>query len=109
MDINNVSGVRSDISEILNKIREVSNKSTVFSESSKVKESTGFEEIMSLAKNSVGQVNHLQTEAESIKTAYVSGDSNVSMSQVVVASQKSKLAFEGLLAVRNKYLRHIKK
>jgi flagellar hook-basal body complex protein FliE len=59
---------------------------------------------MSMAKDGLMKVSQLQSETENLKSAYVSGSGNVSLSQVVVASQKSKLAFEGLIAVRNKIL-----
>lgn len=106
MGIDAVGGVRSDISEMLAKIREVSNKSSVFSGAgaSQVKGNSGFTEVMSIAKNAVNQVNDIQAQTEQIRNAYIAGDSNVSMSQVVIASQKSKLAFEGLMTVRNKIL-----
>jgi flagellar hook-basal body complex protein FliE len=107
MDISNIGGVRGDISEMLSKIREVSNKSKVFAEGNVISptESThSFEGVFSAAKNAVSSVNDVQMESEKIKNAFISGDSNVSMSQVVLASQKSKLAFEGLVTVRNKIL-----
>ncbi|MHB1948809.1 MAG: flagellar hook-basal body complex protein FliE [Gammaproteobacteria bacterium] len=104
MGIDQVGGVRSDISEMLSKIREVSNKSTVFSGASQVKGPSGFTEVMSIAKNAVNQVNNIQAQTEQIRNAYIAGDNNVSLSQVVIASQKSKLAFEGLMTVRNKIL-----
>ncbi len=106
MAIENVAGVRADITEMLAKIREVSSKSKVFSENpiNMVTPSKNFNDFMSVAKNAVSNVSDLQATSDTLKTAYLSGDSNVSMSQVVVASQKSKLAFEGLMAVRNKIL-----
>lgn len=108
MDINNVQGVRSDISEMLSKIREVSNKSKVFSgEHASISASgsnNNFVDVMSAAKGAIATVNQSQEVSQHIKDAYVSGDSSVSMAQVVMASQKSKLAFEGLLTVRNKLL-----
>lgn len=104
MEINNVGGVRSDISEMLSKIREVSNKSKVFTENTPVTETKSFEGVLSMAKNALTSVNQVQVDSEKLKNSYVMGDSNVSMSQVIVASQKSKLAFEGLVSVRNKIL-----
>ena len=104
MSINNVSGVRSDITEMLSKIREVSNKSSIFTDSTKIGAPKSFDDVMSVAKGALSQVSQLQTHSEVVKNAYISGDSSVSMSQVVVASQKSKLAFEGLVTVRNKIL-----
>ena len=104
MDINNVQGVRSDINEILLKIREASNRTSVLAESKSVTSSHPFGEVMSLVNNSVSKVNTIQNESEVLKNSFILGDKNVSMSQVIVASQKSKLAFEGLIAVRNKIL-----
>jgi|SRR6185312_11689281 len=109
MAIENVVGVRADITEMLAKIREVSNKSKIFSQGpinpiNTVVPAKNFDDFMSVAKNAVSNVSSLQMTSDNLKTAYLSGDSNVSMSQVVVASQKSKLAFEGLMAVRNKIL-----
>jgi flagellar hook-basal body complex protein FliE len=104
MSINNVSGVRSDITEMLSKIREVSNKSSIFTDGNKINAPQKFDDVMTVAKSAFSQVSQLQTQTEAVKNAYISGDSAVSMSQVVVASQKSKLAFEGLVTVRNKIL-----
>jgi len=105
MGVENIQGVRSDISEMLSKIREVSNKSKVFTEDTSITPlKDNFTDVMSIAKNAVSSVNQVQTQSEVLKNAYILGDSSVSMSQVIVASQKSKLAFEGLMAVRNKIL-----
>jgi len=104
MAIENVQGVRADITEMLSKIREVSTKSKIFSPDNTIAPPKNFNDVMSIAKNTISNVSDLQTASDHLKTAYISGDSNVSMSQVIVASQKSKLAFEGLIAVRNKIL-----
>lgn len=110
MTINNVTGVRADISEMLSKIREISNNSKVFSEMNMIKPDTAvsshsnFSSVLDSAKGAISHVNDMQLESSRIKNAYMAGDQNVSMSQVLIASQKSKLAFEGLLTVRNKIL-----
>lgn len=108
MEISHVNGVRNDISEMLSKIREMSNKSTAFSEStpavSHTTHANSFENVMAAAKNVVSSVNDTEISSEKLKNAYIAGDQSVSMSQVVVAAQKSKLAFEGLVSVRNKIL-----
>ena len=109
MGIENVQGVRSDITEMLSKIREMSTKTNVFTGNNAaainpLESGKNFEDVLSLAKNAVSQVNQVQAQSESLKNAYITGDGNISMSQVIVASQKSKLAFEGLMAVRNKIL-----
>lgn len=110
MSINNVSSVRADINEMLSRIRDISNKQKVFSENNiaqssvQAAKSGNFQETMSAVKDVFSHVNSLQIESEKVKDAYLTGDKNVSMSQVLIASQKSKLAFEGLVTVRNKIL-----
>jgi flagellar hook-basal body complex protein FliE len=104
MSISNVAGVRADITEMLSKIREVSSKTNVFTENNSIIAPEHFDEVLALTKNAFAHVSQLQSQTEKVKNAYVSGDSSVSMAQVVVASEKSKLAFEGLVTVRNKIL-----
>ena len=104
MEISHVPGVRNDISEMLSKIREVSNKSKVFSDSGQVGATHSFDSVLSVAKNALTNVNEVQVQADKLKESYIAGDTSVSMSQVIIASQKSKLAFEGLVTVRNKIL-----
>lgn len=104
MDVNLVSSARSDINELMSKIRQLSDNSKIIPDKNAENQPSGFENILSMAKNAVSQVNQLQIDSDSIRNAYVAGDSNVSMSQVIIASEKSKMAFEGLLAVRNKVL-----
>lgn len=105
MTINNVSNVRSDINEMLSKIRDLSNNNKVFSEKTATDSFTSnFEGIMSAAKSVLTHVNDTQVQSEKLKNSYIAGDSNVPLSQVILSTQKSKLAFEGLVAVRNKLL-----
>ena len=106
--INNLTSIRPDINEIMSKIREVSSKSSVLSESKVENDQGNFKDMLSLVKNAISNVNDVQTNAETLKNSYVSGDGNVSLSQVILASEKSKLAFEGLISVRNKILESYK-
>ncbi len=94
---------RIDIDETLSKIRSISSKSAVFGDINPVN-SSKFSQIMSVAKESISGINNSQLQAESVKNAYISGDPNVSISQVMMTTMKSKVAFEGLLVVRNKLL-----
>lgn len=104
MPINNVQGVRGDISEMLSKLREISQKSSIFNEKAEASAPGSFNDVMSVVKNAVGNVNQTQVASEQTKNSYIVGDPNVSMAQVVLAGEKSKLAFEGLVTVRNKIL-----
>lgn len=55
-----------------------------------------------LFTKALSQVNTIQTEAGQLRNAMEMGDPNVSLAQVMIASQKSSLAFEATLQVRNK-------
>lgn len=108
MAINNISGVRTDISEMLSKMRDISTKSSVFDATSKPQASIAsagpFENVMNLVKSSVDKVNDVQQSATQLQNAYSMGDKKVSLSEVVASSQKSRIALEGLMIVRNKIL-----
>lgn len=55
-----------------------------------------------LFKNALGNVNALQQQSRSMATAVEMGDPRVSLAQAMIASQKSSLAFEATVQVRNK-------
>lgn len=101
---------RSDIDSMLSKIRSISNNAKAFNASpvSHTENTSPFQSIMSIAKDAVQSVSHSQHETDTLKNAYISGDKNVSISQVMISSIKSKVAFEGLLAVRNKLIESYK-
>lgn len=108
MQINDLTKTRADINEVMSKIREVSSKTKIFSEKVNIEQTSGFDQLLSVAKDKMSHVNNLQTASDSLKSSYITGEGNVTMSQVIVASHKSKLAFEGLIAVRNKILESYK-
>lgn len=94
-----------DISATLEKIRALTGQAKLSAEPPvSGTKSTGFDQIMSVAKASLSEINNTQLHTESLKKAYLSGDPTVSISQVMMSTMKSKLAFEGLLVVRNKLL-----
>ena len=55
-----------------------------------------------LLKQAVDNVNDLQSKAGELKTAVEMGDRNVSLAEAMIASQKSGIAFEATVQVRNK-------
>lgn len=55
-------------------------------------------------QNAIGQVNNLSQEADSLKSRFEMGDQNVSLAEVMVASQKSNLGFEATVRIRNKFV-----
>jgi flagellar hook-basal body complex protein FliE len=53
-------------------------------------------------KASLNQVNETQRSAEKLSKNFVLGDDSVSLSDVMVAGQKSNIAFQATVQVRNK-------
>jgi len=63
------------------------------------KEIPDFSQMLSSAVN---QVNNLQQESRQLANAYQAGDPQADLTQVMIASQKSSVAFQALTQVRNK-------
>lgn len=57
-----------------------------------------------LLADSIREVNAAQQEAGDLKTAFELGDPRVDLPEVMVAIQKSSVAFEAAVQVRNKLL-----
>ena len=53
-------------------------------------------------RNAVDSVNETQQQSSALATAYEKGDPQVSLSQVMVASQKASVSFQAITQVRNK-------
>jgi flagellar hook-basal body complex protein FliE len=62
---------------------------------------TGFAD---LVQNAVGQVNEAQLQSRQLQDAYDRGE-NVPLTDVVLGMQKSSIAFEATLQIRNKVLK----
>ena len=61
----------------------------------------GFSELVA---NAVGQVNQLQINARDLQDSYDRGE-NIALTDVVLGMQKSSLAFEATMQMRNKVLK----
>jgi flagellar hook-basal body complex protein FliE len=55
-----------------------------------------------LLKNAVDGVNDLQAHSKQLATAFEMGDRSVSLGDVMIAAQKSSVAFQATVQVRNK-------
>ncbi len=62
---------------------------------------TGFSDLVSSA---VSQVNNLQLQSRQLQDAYDRGE-QIALTDVVIGMQKSSIAFEATLQVRNKVLK----
>lgn len=58
-----------------------------------------FSEVLGQAVNSV---NEVQQNASQLATAFEMGDSGVDLTDVMIASQKASVSFQGMTQVRNK-------
>jgi flagellar hook-basal body complex protein FliE len=65
---------------------------------------TGGENFSTLLKQSIDKVNDLQNTTADLSKAFELGDPKVSLAEVMIAKQKSGIAFQSVLQVRNKLL-----
>ncbi|MFT4518767.1 MAG: flagellar hook-basal body complex protein FliE [Halioglobus sp.] len=92
-----------DINQVLAQMREMSS----------VARNSGPEEGVSgagkldfgeMMKNSLNEVNEVQTKAAELARAFESGDPAVDLPELMVALQKSSISFQAITQVRNKLL-----
>ncbi|WP_150047879.1 MULTISPECIES: flagellar hook-basal body complex protein FliE [Methylomonas] len=55
-----------------------------------------------LLKQSIDAVNQTQQTSSQMATAFETGQSDVSLAEVMIASQKASVSFQAMLQVRNK-------
>jgi flagellar hook-basal body complex protein FliE len=55
-----------------------------------------------MLKQSIDSVNQSQKTSNELATAFESGQSDVSLAEVMIASQKASVSFQAMLQVRNK-------
>lgn len=55
-----------------------------------------------LLKNAVDRVNEMQKTTSELQTGYERGDPGIDLTEVMIASQKSGVAFQAAVQVRNK-------
>ncbi len=68
----------------------------------KVQEAGGGADFAAMLKQTIGTVNETQQTAGKMTEAFETGDTNVSLAEVMVASQKATVSFQAMLQVRNK-------
>lgn len=90
-DINTVS--------LLNQLRGMASEAQGVNNFETIANPVKFGEVF---QNALGEVNHLQQATDGLRTQFELGDNRVSLGDVMVAAQKSSLAFEATLRVRNK-------
>lgn len=63
---------------------------------------TGAPDFASVLKNSVDQVNAAQQQSDKLATSFETGNSNVSLNEVMVSLQKANVSFQEMVQVRNR-------
>ncbi len=90
------------INNVLQQIRTLSKEIT--SHTSDSAEAASKVDFTALLQESLDKVNELQKESKRLSEAFERGDADVSLAQVMVAGQKSSIAFQALTQVRNHLL-----
>jgi len=63
---------------------------------------SGQADFKTILKNAVDEVSQAQNTAQAKVQAFSTGDSNMSLEEVMVSLQKANISFQGMLAVRNR-------
>lgn len=94
-----------NVNSVLNQIRtlraqtEALRTPEVQAPSNKVNPVSDFGNLLS---DSLQSVNQLQKQSGALQTAFEKGDPGVSLPEVMIASQKSSVAFQATVEIRNK-------
>ena len=92
--------MENDIARVLAEMR--SHAITAQGGFSKPVQETAGGDFSALFKQSIDKVNELQQTSKELTTAFEMGDPNVSVADAMVAMQKSGIAFQAMVQVRNK-------
>lgn len=65
-------------------------------------ETSGNADFAAMLKQSIDSVNDTQQTAGKMTGAFETGDSSVSLAEVMVATQKASVSFQAMVQVRNK-------
>ena len=104
---------RSDINQVLQEMRALKDRAQGSNNNQNINESsaasvlnniskTNNVEFQSILSSAVDQVNSVQKHSNNLAEAFQLGDPNITLSQVVVASEKASVAFEAMTEVRNR-------
>jgi flagellar hook-basal body complex protein FliE len=111
--ISSVSG-RSDIAQVLADMKnvraQIQRPETIGTETApgKINTTTQTSETPKfgdLLSNAVNSVNDTQMKSATMSKAYEQGDPSVSLTQVMIQSQKASVSFQALTQVRNKVVK----
>lgn len=100
---------RPDITQVLNEMRALKSRAQGFEPATAATDTvaqpattTRGVDFQNLLAQAVDQVNQVQKESGQLAESFQRGDPNVTLSQVVIASEKAGIAFEAMSEVRNR-------
>jgi flagellar hook-basal body complex protein FliE len=94
-----------DPNQLLTQMRAAQAQATQQTNNASPIQESGRVDFSALVKDAVNQVNETQQASSKLKTAFEMGDPNVSLAEVMIASQKATVAFEATMQVRNKLVK----
>ena len=89
-----------DIQNVLAQMRTMATRAKGFQELSN--DTLPQQDFSKLLKNSIEAVSNTQQEAGKLADAFITGQPNVDLAQVMVALQKANVSFQAMTQVRNK-------
>ena len=98
---------RPDINQVLNEMRALKARAQGFEPATSSADVAGVSstqkvDFQKVLTSAVDQVNEVQKNSSQLAESFQLGDPNVTLSQVVVASEKASVAFEAMTEVRNR-------
>ncbi len=87
------------INQVLAQMRAMAAQAASQQPKAEMAGNAGFSQLL---QQSIGEVNQTQLQASQMKTAFETGEGNLDLAQVMVATQKANLSFQAMVQVRNK-------
>ena len=102
-----IEGISAHINQIANQINSSGSSSQIdindLAKSGATEKSDGVD-FSAILKSAVNEVNEQSQATSALREAYEKGDPNVSLTEVMVAAQKSSVGFQALVQTRNQLL-----
>jgi len=89
-----------NVNQVLAQMRTMSIEAS--SPTVKPAESTGESDFAAMLKDSINSVNETQQTSSGLAKSFEMGEPDVSLAEVMIASQKASVSFQAMLQVRNK-------
>lgn len=89
-----------NINQVLAQMRTMSIEAS--SKPVKPAETEGGSDFAAMLKDSIDSVNQTQKTSGALSKSFEMGESDVSLAEVMIASQKASVSFQAMLQVRNK-------